>query len=388
MADIAVLEVHGEGAPSPLSLSLSLSKGSLVSSRDSRKGGLIRAARSWCAMLWAVGALWLLMSAAPARAEIVGPDYACFPVLPPYGPGMTVIMNDWGEVYYAVYRSTSLTGTYSRLTITDMPSYRDYTNLQPLTTYYYAVAMATSPNDFASSYTYDESGEIEDWPACAPCESEDPYYYGPGAPPSNYDAIWLDDETWNLYIIAAKSDQNPRHVYFDFDSQATFVWSCDHTHMRFVVNGVLADSAVGTSVVAKAVLRSGSVGDGWVGVCYTSPHDSLDRTITSGAILPSLTVVAVKLAIRSGGNVEAPGPAVSEANEETIGGYLLVNWNDDNENDIPDLDENCSAPSGIRQLPEKIGHSTIAPKGGLESDEATQTIYGRTESGHCSPALG
>ena len=56
----------------------------------------------------------------------------------------------------------------------------------------------------------------------------------------------------------------------------------------------------------------------------------------------TIVVVEVDLDITNGGNAGTPGSDVSDANETSVGAYVLVNWDDDDEDDppCPDLDEN------------------------------------------------
>jgi len=73
-----------------------------------------------------------------------------------------------------------------------------------------------------------------------------------------------------------------------------------------------------------------------------SPGDCTESPITVSDTSGDIGVVEVDLDIwngGNGGNNGTAGAAVSEDNEESVGAYLLVNWDDDNDDEDPDVDD-------------------------------------------------
>ena len=93
-------------------------------------------------------------------------------------------------------------------------------------------------------------------------------------------------------------------------------------------------------------------------------HNESDEFYAEGKTA-SLTIVKADLKLYNGGNNGTNGAEVPDANETNLGGYLLVNWDDDNGNDKPDLYENTASSDDdlakieLALLPAELNEGTV-----------------------------
>ena len=132
------------------------------------------------------------------------------------------------------------------------------------------------------------------------------------------------------------------------------------TYSRCVSNtwtvGPVSDNTISYTWSAKWVssgLSAGSFPSGNTGqsVTWNAPSSTGDVTIkvvadddgtkyNDSSVNDTITVGIVSVGLNIwNGKTNGSGNPVADANEESIGAYLLVNWDDDNSNDSPDLDD-------------------------------------------------
>jgi len=144
---------------------------------------------------------------------------------------------------------------------------------------------------------------------------------------SKSDLTDSDDNTPVLYCKTASDEKGDVQFWLNTDS-GTYDWVVKQ----------------GTTTIASGTLNEGND--------WTASQSNLDPDFYKVELTKQgdqnfkrridFVVVALDVDITNGGNAGAQGSAVADADEETVGAYLLVNWDNDDADDppVPDLNEN------------------------------------------------